>query len=143
MEAGLQRASDDVHAAGDHFVGWRWCRFAFLHLWWSLERHCTGELNGGLAGQSLNGIEGLLADVVRFEEHLRHTGPVSKVDKTNGAFAAIGFHESDDGDFRIQQVRTVGLQFIERVRSIGSRHPSGHGGAAVIEDMKHSLGEIG
>ena len=91
----------------------------------------------------MDGIQVLFTDVVSFQKDLSFARSVSEVDKTNGSFAAIGFHESDDGDIFADKVCSFLLQFAEGVCAESGWNPSGHERGVEAQNMNHSLEEFG
>ena len=66
-------------------------------------------------------------------------GAVSKVNKTNGTFSTVGFHEADHGDLASDKVAAVCLQFAEGVCAVSGWYPRGHAAGVEAHNMNHSL----
>ncbi len=136
-------SSNDVHRGGQHLVSGRGGRLAIFDLRWSLEGHGSCELKRGFSRHPLHGVERFFADVVGFEKDLSVAGAVPQVNKADRPFSSVCLHEADDGDFLVEKVGSVGLEFAQRVRSVCGGNPSGHVWGAAVENMKHSLGWLG
>ena len=132
-------ACNDVDRCGQDFVCWWRGGRSVFHFGWALEGHGARELERGLSRHPLNHVQSFLADVVGFQEDLSLAGPVSEVNKTNGSFSTVGFHETDDGDFVSDEVAALRLQFTEGVRTVSGWYPCGHGGGVEAHNMNHSL----
>ena len=130
--------SNDVDRHGDDFVSGRRGWFAVLHLGWSLESHRSFELKRGFSGHPLHSIEVLRTNVVGLEEDLGFSCAVAQVNKTDGAFPAIGFHEADDGHLAVDQIFAMALNFAKSVRAVGGWNPRGHGSGTEGPSMKDS-----